>query len=79
MGLFACFPDPSAFWKGTGKGCYASFSSSPMVVIKSIKGHSTVNVIQDIIVLSIPLKILFMDNPPIKRPGLLALLFMGAL
>jgi hypothetical protein len=79
IGWFACFPSPAAFWNGTNKGCYASFSPIPSVVIGTIEGHSGSNVIFDLIVLSIPFRLLFIDDAPLKKKGLMALLLMGAL
>lgn len=77
MGWFACFPNPAAFWNGTSKGCYASFSPVPGVAVKTIEGHSAVNVIFDFIVLAIAFQLLFMKDAPVNGKGLMALLFMG--
>lgn len=74
-----CLPDPSAYWRGTGKGCYATGSSDVAVVVKSIEAHSGVNVVQDFIVLSIPIRLLFIKDAPVDKKSLLGLLFMGAL
>jgi hypothetical protein len=74
-----CLPDPSAFWKGTGKGCYATGSSNPSIVVKTIEAHSGVNVVQDLIVLSIPIRFLFLEDAPIGRKSMIALLSMGLL
>jgi hypothetical protein len=79
MGWLPCFPRPSAFWNQTGKGCYASFSTNSAVVIKTIEGHSGVNVIFDLIVVTIPFRLLFIDNAPVNKKGLGALLVMGLL
>jgi len=79
MGWFACFPSPAAFWDGTNKGCYASYSPIPSVVIKTIEGHSGANVIFDLIVLAIPFRLLFLDDAPLQKKGLMALLLMGFL
>ena len=79
MGWFACFPSPAAFWDGTNKGCYASYSPIQSVVIKTIEGHSGANVIFDFIVLAIPFRLLFLDDAPLEKRGLLVLLLMGFL
>jgi hypothetical protein len=77
MGWFACFPSPAAFWNGTSKGCYASFSPNLDVVIKTIEGHSGANVIFDFIVLAIAFRLLFIKDAPVNGKGLIALLCMG--
>lgn len=74
-----CLPDPSAYWRGTGKGCYATGSSNVLTVVKSIEAHSAVNVAQDLIVLSIPVRFLFLEDAPIGKKSMTALLSMGAL
>jgi hypothetical protein len=79
MGWLPCLPKPSAFWDQTGKGCYASFSTTPAIVIKTIEGHSGVNVAFDLIVVTIPFRLLFIDDAPVNKKGLMALLAMGLL
>ena len=78
MGWFGCFPSPASFWNGTSKGCYASFSPDPHVAVKTIEGHSGVNVVFDFIVLGIAFRLLFMKDAPVNGKGLMALLCMGA-
>ena len=77
MGWFACFPSPAAFWNGTGKGCYASFSPNLDIVVKTIEGHSAVNVIFDFIVLAIAFRLIFVKDAPVNGKGLIALVCMG--
>lgn len=76
---FCCFPDPSAFWKGTGKGCYATASPIYAVVISWIEAHAGINMIFDFIVLTIPFRILFLKDAVITKWGMMVLLFMGVM
>jgi hypothetical protein len=79
LSWFPCLPDPSAWWKMTNTGCYATASPDTSIVIKSIESHGGMNMILDFIVLSVPLRILFEDDAPSTRIGLAVLLFMGVL
>ncbi|KAG0645526.1 hypothetical protein D0Z07_8669 [Hyphodiscus hymeniophilus] len=74
---FACFPSPAAFWNGTNKGCYASFSPNLHVAISTIEAHGGSNAAWDIIVLAIAFRLLFEKDGPVNRKGLLALLALG--
>jgi len=79
MNWFACFPTPAAFWNGTGKGCYASFSPNLKIVIKSIEAQGGSNACLDVIVLLIAFTILRETDRPVNKKGLSVLLGMGTM
>jgi uncharacterized membrane protein len=78
-GSFICLPNPAAFWNGTGKGCYMGGSPNMATVERTVETHSGFNVLQDFIVLSIPLRLLFLDDAPTSKRNLAILLLMGLL
>jgi hypothetical protein len=77
MNWFSCFPSPAAFWNGTNKGCYASFSPDVKIAVRTIEAQGGSNAAWDIIVLAIAFRLLFEKNGPVNRKGLLVLLSMG--
>lgn len=77
MNWFSCFPSPAAFWNGTNKGCYASFSPDLKIAVRTIEAQGGSNAAWDIIVLAIAFRLLFEKDGPVNRKGLLVLLSMG--
>lgn len=78
---FACFPTPANFWNGSGKGCYGSFSSNFSIRNRFVEAHSSVNTIQDFMILCLGFYLFTVkdkDGLPLNRKGLSAVLAMGA-
>jgi hypothetical protein len=80
LSWLCCLPRPSAFWNLTQKGCYAFASPVAAEAVKTIESHAAVNMVLDLVVLTIPFRLLFEKDVPSKtKKGLMVLLFMGVM
>ena len=76
---FSCLPDPSALWKGTGKGCYGAASANMDMVVRVIEAHAGMNFAFDILILTLAFRLLSAKEVQTTKVGMLVLIFVGSM
>lgn len=79
ISIFSCFPNPSAFWKMTYKGCYGFASPDWVILTNMIKGHAACNFFFDMLVFLLAIRLQFLSDLPSTRRSMTMLLFVGLL
>jgi hypothetical protein len=77
---FPCSPDISAYWSlKSDVNCWGFASQDPKIFEMTFMTHTALNMVLDLIILSIPVSLYFQSGVPNKtRRGLTGLLFLGA-
>jgi hypothetical protein len=76
---FPCFPVQN-FWLGTGEHCYGYGSSDAGPFVATFETHSSINMLLDMLVLTLPIPLYFERGTTSRtRVGLVGLLLVGVL